>query len=368
MRVAARGEIIVALFEYIGLVPVSVVCFELFRLYGYGVSFGLVGLKKVGLGEAYKLYRSLFYSHLFIVFGVGLLQVNLNGSLARNVARIGYGYRYFIGVSRGLYAEIGIGKIGIRFAVAEGEGHFLRVVPGVVLRAFYACGRSGVARVHNYVLVPRFVVAVADVYALLIYDVGVVIRVVAARVVGKARRVAVEFVRARVHRRGCGIAVVSICIDEFARRVDRARHYVVYGAERGVAAHSRPQAGIDVVRSDVLHRHRRAGVEHEYDRLEHAVLFEVDESFDCIHFVLREVEIVVFDMILPRVGAGIEPRVAVFVAVARNEEDGGVAVRRERGADVGIEAAPLLFAYPEFAVMGVGLIIRAVCVGVRKAA
>ena len=174
VRVRAEREVIVAPFENIRSLAVSVVGAHIFLVHGHRNGLIRAGGENARLGKADKLYRGHFHAR---APRVRTLHVYLHDVLARiSRARVGNGYRNGYRLVRLGERNVRIGELRIAEPVAERERDFLRVVPAVAVRR--ARIAAGARRAENVVLVTSFVVAVADVHALLIHHVFEVVRLV----------------------------------------------------------------------------------------------------------------------------------------------------------------------------------------------
>src|SRR5699024_334878 len=108
--------------------------------------------------EAAELNGGLFDAVLPIILSIGRAEVNLYGVLCIYVAGVGHidGNFERLAVCGGLNAEIAVFKVGIGDAVAEGKCHFFSIVE-----------ISGIAVAEYVIFIPRFVIAIAYIYAFL---------------------------------------------------------------------------------------------------------------------------------------------------------------------------------------------------------
>ena len=123
VRVRARGKVIRARVDYIGLFAVRVVRREIFFVHFHRNRLRAAVSQHVRLGVAHKLDRSLFYFVKLVVFGIGLLQINFHHVLACRVADVfnregngvlALGWRYL---------KVGILELRIRKSVTERIGY-----------------------------------------------------------------------------------------------------------------------------------------------------------------------------------------------------------------------------------------------------
>jgi len=157
-------QVVLALFKDIGLVTVRVILCEITSCNRHGESLGRTGSENLGLVVNYKLNRSCLNAGLLIILGVGLLKEDLNRLLTCNVTDISYSYADVVLIGLGIVGndEIGILKLSVGEAVAEGIGYCCRVVE-------VAC----ITLAHYLVLISGLGVSVAHVDTLLVYYVAI---------------------------------------------------------------------------------------------------------------------------------------------------------------------------------------------------
>ncbi len=160
MRVAADSKVVFARVYYIGFFAVRVIGGEILFVNLYFNRLACALVKHVRFSITRKLHRRLFYTVLHVVFGIGLLKVNLNNLLARKVARIGNRNRngIFTVARRNRKARIIEGGIGKPVAERIGNHFGIIEIPYVF-------------RIQHNVLVTGFGIAIAVVNALLIHHI-----------------------------------------------------------------------------------------------------------------------------------------------------------------------------------------------------
>ena len=164
MGVFGGGEVIRAFIQDEHAGAEGVIGGQIVFGHGNGDGFAFAGIQQLGLAIAHQLHGGLFDLVLLVIFGVGLLGVDLHGLLARGVAGIGdvhgQGVSGFLAFPALFHLHIGESEGGIAQAVAEGEGNHAAVIEA-----------PGVGGAHHHVFIPGLGVLVAHVDAFLIYHV-----------------------------------------------------------------------------------------------------------------------------------------------------------------------------------------------------
>ncbi len=300
VRVVADGEIVVALFEYVRALAVSVVGTERLFIHRHGKRLLAVGVggEPVGLGKADELYRGLLYAVLLVILGIRSLDIHLHDFLAGNAAAVADVERNVVARFGLRHFEIAVLEGRIRQSVAERECDFLIVVPCL----FVGRARGGRCALHaeDGILVARFVVSVTDVNAFLIHYVFSVVRPIVASVflveVGQFIGVFRPGEVAEVGVRRSGMVVVK----QSVRRASRHDELVVTDKHVGDlgkahrAALTYPDARVDAVLllAYLGELHRVGGVEQEHRLFESARRFERLQVFEHARFFDGELEVV----------------------------------------------------------------------------
>ena len=160
MAVAADGEVIITLLKNVGLLVIRIVGSEIFLIDDDIEVLRLAGFDHL-LVETADFHSGLLNEILAVIIGVRALEVDLHSVLAVNRADVLYVNRsgkctvtvFFDG-------EVGILKIGIAQAVAEGESDVCIIV-------IIAC----IPLIEHIVFIAGFKVAVTDVDAFLINNI-----------------------------------------------------------------------------------------------------------------------------------------------------------------------------------------------------
>ena len=202
------------------------------------------------------------------VLGVGCAVIQFYNVLARNVARVGYGY---VHNHVAVYVEFGRFKVyipferGVRKAVAEGIYNVL-IVP---VAAFYKAA--------------GFVVTIADVDAFVVFD------VVNAGVAARFGFIAGRVVGCKVGERGFGLEVRAVNIGRSAGGVHFAVEHFAERVDAAAARKAEPYYAVDAfIGFEAAQFERSTHVENDYYLVEVGLgLF--DEGF----FVVVEFKIVV---------------------------------------------------------------------------
>ncbi len=300
MRIVADGEIVVALFEYVRALAVSVVGAERLFIHRHGKRLLAVGVggEPVGLGKADELYRGLLYAVLFVILGVRFLDIHLHDFLARNAAAVADIERNVVARFGLSHFEVAVLEGRIRQSVAERECDFLIVVPCLFVGR--ASGGRCALHAEDGILVARFVVSVTDVNAFLINYVFSVVRPIVASVflveVGQFIGVFRPGEVAEVGVRRSGMIVVK----QSVRRASRHDELVVTDKHVGDlgkahrAALTYPYARVDAVLllAYLGELHRVGGVEQEHRLFESARRFERLQVFEHARFFDGELEVV----------------------------------------------------------------------------
>ena len=269
MGAVAYRKVIVARVHYICLVIFVIIACYIGKVNRYGErlrrSFAVESLR---LGKAAELNGRFFYAAL----GIRRLRIDLNDVFAGDIGGVvGYGYGNLGSLIIPVYlnAVKRLGEIGIRHTPAERELNFLFILPGAARGSINARRRRSVAFAEHGVFVPRFVVTVTYIYALVIHNVF-------ARVgVGYRSRICKLKVAEILH---CGgrERIVCVRIGKVSRRVYLADEYIGYGVHSHLAGAAYIQNCVDVVFFHPTEFHRVEGVEND-DALVEVALFHLFE-------------------------------------------------------------------------------------------
>ena len=249
MRVLRGRNIIGASVEYIGLCSSIVVSLQQLSVERYFHVTGRAGSKLLGLGKAHKLDGRFFHLVVYVVLSIRRLGVYLNDVLAGYIAVVGDVHRYRAYIAVPLRIEVAPYKVGIGKSVTEGIAYLGRIIEV-----------AGIALIQHIVFVPRFVVLIADVYALFIghiVDAGIlpVLRILEIAVVLRRRR---------------SQKVGGKRIYEVARRVYAALlHYAGQRIYARTARTWNKEHGVDVfIIFEPAHLYRVAAVNDNHDIVE----------------------------------------------------------------------------------------------------
>ena len=281
MGALGGGQVVVACIENIRSCTVCVIAGKVAAVYLHGHSLAGTGGQHVGLGKAYQSDGGFFNVVFFVIVGVGRLGVNLHDLLAAvGAACVRDFYRHIVGVIRGIVNSVKVAECKIRVgqAVAERVGDL-----GVVV---VACR---VARTHDDILVPRLVVAVADINALGVDD--VVHRVFAVGVDLNLVRVTVDVGAKVLHGRG-GERVLQERLGQMAAGRDLAGQNLADGRQSRLAHVTNPQAGINAVIGVVQEVQLQSigTVQQHNDLFNRAVLFQCADLRQHFLFFLGQVQ------------------------------------------------------------------------------
>ena len=285
MGVFAHGEVVIAVLQDVGLGVHVVVGGQILLLHRNGKVLGVTGGDEL-LVEAAQLHRGLLHLVVDIILGVGGLEVDLHGVLAVHRAGILHVHLHLEGIALLLDGEVGVLEGGVAQAVAEGEGH----VGAIVIL-------PGVALVQHIVLIPRLVVAVAHVDALLVHhvvpvalaDAGVGVVLGGGHVVIRAVGIGV---RAEVLHGGGGVVVLEEGVHDAARGVHRAGQDVGHGGDAGHAHIADPQHRVDAVVVHKVQLEGVGGVEQHHDLLEGALLLELLQVLQHLDLLFAQAQVV----------------------------------------------------------------------------
>ena len=281
-------------------------------------------LKLARLCIAYKLHRRLFYSFIYVVFGVRLLQINLHALLARNVAQVGYRNGNLVIVAFFRNRVTAVSKSSVTRAVSERIFYFRTVIPVTVPRNRTLI-RYGVSAAYYRVFISRLVVAVAHVYAFLICNVCVVM--FGCAVVNRAAVSIFEI--AVVYARGRGICVVSPGIHDFTRRIHVPPKHVAHRFGSGIAAVTRPQTGVNGILFEFLHIHRVGKQQHHDNLLHVARRSRVAQPLQNGLFFGGEIELILYVLAFAFVSAyDVDSRVAVSILHFGQRLVAGIALKQ----------------------------------------
>ena len=320
--VRAHGQVVDALIDDEGLCVVRIVGFKPLLADGHGHRLAPAGFQKGRFLKAHQLHRCLFDTVPPVVVSIGLLGVYLDNLLAGHVAGVGHGHRDGIGAVLPLGAEPAVRKPRVRQAVSKGELNR----GGVVVAA-------GVPLAEHPVLIAGLIVAVADVDALLIGHVLVLVVVgggYAERAVARLnfRRVGIGVV-VRVQGRGRGGGMVGDGIRQLAGGVDLAGKRLGHGVQAALSHIADPEAGLDfgVILQPAQLRHI-ARVDQHDNLVERGVVLE---HLQHARLVVGQGEKGAAALV------GGQVQVVLLAAGPGEDEDRRVAVVREGGPDrVGI--------------------------------
>ncbi len=161
----SRGDQILAFGDDICFCVVRIVHGEVFSVYRDLVTLCRLRRDEFGFYKTDKLDGGLFYAAFRVVIGIRLGHVYLNRVFTRNAAVVCHVERNGIrSVAVIRYVIIIVRKARIRQARAERVRHDRAVIESVRLIG-----------AHYLFVIPRFRITVADVDALLIYDIAVVL-------------------------------------------------------------------------------------------------------------------------------------------------------------------------------------------------
>ena len=300
MRRIADCEVICACVEHISAVAfLVVIAREVGHIDVEGHGFGSAGRKLFGLFVVDKLNCGLFNAALFI----GHLCIELNYRFSRNVARVCNFHcsdcSLMIVGNVNVYKFLS--KFGVRKAVTERIGNFLRVYPlavggcghkrhvlqVVIYISACLCGDC-IARVSckEAVGIPRLIVTVAGIDAFCLYEVRVYVHAAVIGSVcpigtggiriGKIALPVVGILQAVVHHCGSERAVYRIDVSEMAGGADLAEKHVCNGCKAVYAGIAYPHNGVDFrILFKTFDIHLVGGVD-EHDHVVRAGLCLVD--------------------------------------------------------------------------------------------
>ena len=172
MSVIAESKVVCAFAHYIRLCLGIVVRSKEVLVYREFNGFSSLRINQLSLVECNELDCRLFNLVGLFVVAVRGLSVYFNYGLACNAASILYAdgdSECSVVVLLNIIERLG--ECGIRKAIAEGIGNFVSIIPGVALGSPDTNVGACVALIEDYVFIAGFVILIANVNALLIYNV-----------------------------------------------------------------------------------------------------------------------------------------------------------------------------------------------------
>ena len=301
----------------------------------HGDVFILAGGDIARLIKTYQRDGGFFHQVLAVVVGVRRLYIDLYGRFALHLARVGHadgdGKLFARGAVCLELCDL-ITEGGIREAEPEREGDLFGIVP-----AAGACKRTrlriGVVAAEHAVFVPCFIILVADVDALRLHEVfaGDVDQTHVFQ--PHLRRVGIGIV-AEVLCRRRRERIGSVCVDQPARRIGRARQDICHALHAVLAGGADPQGGVDavllVIQPAQLQR-----------------IAAVDQQDDGIEVLVRHLQGVLFVGMQRQLADAVDifgQKVVAFARIAGEDDDGGVIVAVKRRDDVIRKEVRVLFA------------------------
>ena len=312
MGTVAAGEVIVARIQDIGAHTVGVIGAHLLFGHIHGEGDGLPG-GHVLLLEAHQLHCGLLDAVGLVVLGVGGLHIDLHHLAAIHVRGVGHVHSDSELVPVLGHGVVGVLKGAVAQAVAEGEGHSLVVVE-----------ITRVALTQHHVLIPGLVVAVADVDALLVSHIILVVGAFESQAFGRSIGVTGGV---GVLDGGGGQIVIAVGVHQLAGGVHRAIEQVADGVDAALANLAYPEAGVHAVVGTAhvgvqeVHLHRVGHIEQDDDLLQIAALLELGQLAQQVLLLLGELENVAV-----AVPGAVPGKVRALAAHTGDHKDGGIAV------------------------------------------
>ena len=262
--IGSRSQVISACVQNIGLCAVGVIGSHIALVDLNGQSLRSAGLQNRGLTKANQLHSRLFDHIVNVVLGVGRGQIDLHSLLTCHITGVGNYQSYIVAlfaifIHALLHRHIAVDEAGIGKAMAEGKGHFLAILLGII---------TGIALTHNCVKVSGLVVLVAYIDTFLIDHIGrsllrhltVIVTILKGNVVMHCRR---------------GKVIVAVGIYQAAGGVDLTCQNVGHCVGTADTQTADPQTSIHIIVIQEIHLKRIGGVDQNDDAGDSAFLLEV---------------------------------------------------------------------------------------------